>query len=95
MNETKPNKIAGQRTQKIGDGRTCIERESEDHTLSPGLYKGKTSKEWHDLHEVMRKDFERLLSENETLKKSVRKHEDAVASSHRLETEMSRKVELK
>jgi hypothetical protein len=28
-------------------------------------YKGKTAKEWYKLHEVMRKDFSRILAEKE------------------------------
>jgi len=31
-------------------------------------YKGKTAKEWFKLHEVMRKDFKRVLAEKQKIK---------------------------
>jgi hypothetical protein len=67
-----------------GDGKTCSEKEPERHSLSsdgPVRYRGKTAKEWHDLHEVMRGDFNRILEENNGLRASVQKHE-AIRLAH-------------
>ena len=39
-------------------------------------YKGKTAKHWYKLHEVMRKDFSRVLGELNAAKMSIKKHEE-------------------
>ncbi len=77
MNKTNPT-IAGERTH--GDGLT----HSEDHEQTgsepfyPGserggyLFDGKTAQEWFNLHEVMRKDFDRLLNEKKEIEQKVR-----------------------
>jgi hypothetical protein len=36
-------------------------------------------KDWFSLHEMMRKDFERALKENEGLREAIRKHEQLEA----------------
>jgi hypothetical protein len=45
-----------------------VERCNQEAQEADGQYKGKTAKEWFKLHEMMRKDFARVLSEKESEK---------------------------
>ena len=51
---------AGERTQEI-------EHNFSPQDTNPFFFKDKTAEQWYSLHEIMRKDFERVLREKETL----------------------------
>jgi len=64
------------RKRQMGRSDSIPSLEQRTMKTKSDTYKGKTAKHWYKLHEVMRKDFSRVLGELNAAKMSIKKHEE-------------------